>query len=110
GRQPHAPQFVVRQDARARPLLRPGAPHTFDDRAAELIGTLGVPVKYVAREPEHLVRHDRAALVLDLVEQPRYLAALDRVDVPIAQYRINMSHKRRLTHADGAQALVLRPL
>src|SRR5262249_27961326 len=89
GGPPYRAQFVISQNPVAFPLLRFAARHAANERRPELIVSNGVPIADAPQRGENLGGHCRATLVLDVIEQSVDVAALDIVNLPVAEDWIN---------------------
>jgi hypothetical protein len=74
---PQFTQFTIVQDATARALFRPAAAHATYQRNGVIVRTASVPSHHLANGAEHPVGRNRAVLVLNCIEQPDDVAALD---------------------------------
>jgi len=72
-----------------------------------LIVPNGVPIADAPQRGENLIGHSRAALVLDVVEQSVDVAALDIVNLPIAEDRIDQPLEICLPLGGGPQLAAL---
>src|SRR5262249_51999539 len=100
---PYRAQFVIGQNPVAFPLLRFAARHAANERRPELIVSNGVPIADAPQRGEDLVGHCRAALVLDVIEQSVDVAALDIVDLPVAEDGIDQPFEICLPLGGGPQ-------
>src|SRR5262249_29217397 len=81
--------------------------HAAHDRRAKIIRPAGVPVHDPADVGERAIGHDRAALVLDAIEQPRNVAAANGIDRLLPDPGINEPLERALAVAYRPQFLAL---
>src|SRR5262249_21836692 len=77
--------------------------HAANERRPELVVSNGVPIADTPQRSENLVGHCRAALVLDVIEQSVDVAALDIVDLPVAEDGIDQPFEICLPLGGGPQ-------
>jgi hypothetical protein len=105
GRAPHAPQFVIVENARALAGLGVDAAHAAGEGAEVAVSAGGKPVRDAAHEREHVIGFVLAAAVFDVVEQIGDVAALQGGKDTLAPERVDVLAQTALDVAGCAQSL-----